>query len=163
MYTSSFGVGGGQGIVRTLTGQSRKSNHQQDREKDDNDPDDHPISKAEDWAMMPDIKYYQKQNNKSRFKGRRLGVTWKNLSVKGVGADAALQENVLSQFNIPRKIGEARRGVRTKTILEDSHGCVKPVSFAHAHGECRGFKLSKAQHDRLVRGQSSWIDARQNL
>jgi ABC-transporter N-terminal len=133
MYSSSFGVGGGQGIVRTLTGQSRKSNHQQDREKDDYDPDkDHPISKAEYWVMMPDIKYYQNQNDKSHFKGRRLGVTWKNLNVKGVGADAALQENVLSQFNIPQKIGEARRGVRTKTILEDSHGCVKPVSCAYA-------------------------------
>jgi ATP-binding cassette subfamily G (WHITE) protein 2 (SNQ2) len=133
MYAPGFGVGGGQGIVRTLTGQSRKSNHQQDRDKDDNDPhEDHPISKAGDWAMMPDVKHYQKQNQESHFKGRRLGVTWKNLTVKGVGADAAFQENVLSQFNIPGKIGEARRGLPTKTILDDCHGCVKPVSYPRA-------------------------------
>jgi hypothetical protein len=129
MYAPGFGTGGGQGIVRTLTGQSRKSNHQQDREKDDNDPDeDHPISRAEDWVMMPDVRHFQKQKQKSRFKGRRLGVTWKNLTVKGVGADAAVQENVLSQFNLPQKIAGARRGWPTKTILDDCHGCVKPVS-----------------------------------
>jgi ABC-transporter N-terminal len=133
VYAPAFGAGGGQGIVRTLTGQSYKSNHQEDREKDDNDPDeDHPISKAGDWAMMPDVKHFQNQNNKSHFKGRRLSVTWKNLNVKGVGADAAFQENVFSQFNIPQKIGESRRGLPTKTILEDCHGCVKPVSCPHA-------------------------------
>jgi ATP-binding cassette subfamily G (WHITE) protein 2 (SNQ2) len=132
VYAPVFRAGSGQGIVRTLTGQSHKSNHQQDREKADNDPDeDHPISKAEDWAMMPDVRHYQKQNNKSHFKGRKLGVTWKNLNVKGVGADAAFQENVLSQFNIPQKIREAWRGSPTKTILEDCHGCVKPVSCSH--------------------------------
>lgn len=152
MYAPGFGTGGGQGIVRTLTGQSHKSNYQQDRDKDDNDPDeDHPISKAEDWAMMPDVKHFQKQNNKSDFKGRRLGVTWKNLTVKGVGADAAFQENVLSQFNIPQKIGEARRGLPTKTILDDCHGCVKPVSCPRTSlSAFASLQSFEAGHNRLI-------------
>lgn len=129
IYAPAFPVGSGQGIVRTLTGHNNRSIHQEDREKADNDPKgEYPISKAEDWSLMPNIKQYEHQNNKSHFKGRKLGVTWKNLTVKGVGADAAFQENVFSQFNIPQKIGEARRGPPTKTILEDCHGCVKPVS-----------------------------------
>jgi ABC-type multidrug transport system ATPase subunit len=55
-----------------------------------------------------------------------LGVTWTNLSVKGVGADAALNENVISQFNIPQKIKEGRRKSPLKTIIDNSNGCVKP-------------------------------------
>jgi ATP-binding cassette subfamily G (WHITE) protein 2 (SNQ2) len=152
MYAPGFGAGGGQGIVRTLTGQSRKSNHQQDRDKDDNDPhEDHPISKAEDWTLMPDVKHYQKQNQESHFKGRRLGVTWKNLTVKGVGADAAFQENVLSQFNIPGKIREARRGLPTKTILDDCHGCVKPVSYPRApRSRLAPLQSFEAMRNRLI-------------
>jgi ATP-binding cassette subfamily G (WHITE) protein 2 (SNQ2) len=127
VYAPTFGAGGGQSIVRTLTGQSRRSNHQEDREKTDNySNEDLPISKADDWVMMPNIKSFQNQNTKSNFKGRGIGVTWKNLNVKGVGADAAFHENVFSQFNIPKKIGEARRGSPTKTILEDCHGHVAP-------------------------------------
>ena len=125
--TPAFGAGSGQGIVRTFTGQSHRSNHQQDREKANIDLDEeHPISKADDWAMMPDIKRYQNQNNKSHFKGRKLGVTWRNLTVKGIGANAAVQENAFSQFNIPQKVRDGRRGPPTKTILEDCSGCVKP-------------------------------------
>ena len=131
VYAPAFGAGSGHAIVRTLTGKSHRSNHQQDREKADTDLDEeYPISKADDWAMMPDVKHFQNQNNKSNFKGRKLGVTWKNLTVKGVGAAAAVQENAFSQFNIPQKIGESRRGSPTKTILEDGHGCVKPVSHS---------------------------------
>jgi hypothetical protein len=33
--------------------------------------------------------------------GRKLGVTWKDLDVKVMPSDAQLQENVLSQFNLP--------------------------------------------------------------
>ena len=78
--------------------------------------------KKNDWALMPELHGRQQQAEKDQFKGRKLGVTWKNLTVKGVGADAAINENVGSQF-LPGK-----RGTKApmKTILENNHGCVKP-------------------------------------
>ena len=78
--------------------------------------------KLNDWAMMPELRGKQEQAEKDRLKGRKLGVTWKNLTVKGVGADAAINENVGSQFMPWRKGPEAP----LRTILENSHGCVKP-------------------------------------
>lgn len=41
-------------------------------------------------------------------------------------ADAAFNENVGSQFNIPTLIKEKRHGAPSKTILNNSNGCVKP-------------------------------------
>lgn len=32
---------------------------------------------------------------------RRLGVTWTDLTAKGIGAGAAVAQNALSQFDIP--------------------------------------------------------------
>ena len=57
-----------------------------------------------EWQMMPDLKAMQDQDQKDNIKDRKLGVTWKNLTVKGIGADAAINENFGSQFNIPRSI-----------------------------------------------------------
>jgi ATP-binding cassette, subfamily G (WHITE), member 2, SNQ2 len=79
-----------------------------------------------EWQMMPDLKAMQDQDQKDNIKDRKLGVTWKNLTVKGIGADAAINENFGSQFNIPRSIKEGRNGASLKTIIENSHGCVKP-------------------------------------
>lgn len=84
------------------------------------------FGKVETWDLMPEIKGIQQQSEREHFKGRKLGVTWKNLNVKGVGADAAFNENVLSQFNIPQKIKESRHRPLLKTILENSRGCVRP-------------------------------------
>jgi ABC-type glutathione transport system ATPase component len=90
----------------------------------DEDEKDDPINV--DWKMMPDIRGYHDQDERDHVKSRKLGVTWRNLTVKGVGADAAINENVGSQFNIPRNIKEARHGAPLKTIIDNSHGCVKP-------------------------------------
>ncbi|KFH43201.1 ABC transporter G family-like protein [Hapsidospora chrysogenum ATCC 11550] len=61
-------------------------------------------------------------------KDRRLGVTWHDLNVKGTGPDAAVHENVGSQFNIPARLKESRgtRKPLLRTIVDNSHGCVKP-------------------------------------
>ncbi|KAH7032172.1 ABC-2 type transporter-domain-containing protein [Macrophomina phaseolina] len=56
-------------------------------------------------------------------KSRKLGVTWKNLTVKGVSSDATFNENILSQFNPIGKIGKTPP---MKTIIDNSYGCVKP-------------------------------------
>jgi len=58
-----------------------------------------------------------------------LGVTFKGLSVYGVGAGTAIHENSFSQFNVPTKIRESRAAKASgerKVILDQVHGCVKP-------------------------------------
>jgi len=121
----------GNALARILSGASvlskRQSNrsHRSNRVYDSSDEEDRePI--AGDWSLMPEIKAFRQQGEKDQVKGRKLGVTWTNLTVKGVGADAAINENVGSQFNIPRAINESRHGASLKMILDDTHGCVKP-------------------------------------
>jgi ABC-type lipoprotein export system ATPase subunit len=53
---------------------------------------------------------------------RSLGVSWTDLTVKGISAGATFNENVLSQFNPFHKSAKGN----LKTIVESSHGCVKP-------------------------------------
>ncbi|KAL8708706.1 MAG: hypothetical protein Q9220_006431 [cf. Caloplaca sp. 1 TL-2023] len=141
--TSAWAAGGGDTIFRVLTGASNRNSKRRSgiysgfsesgMSGDDaysmyseGDLDLPPISKAEDWALMPDVKQYAERGEKDHLKSRKLGVTWKNLTVKGVGADAAFNENAISQFNVPRNIKELRHGPPLNTILEDTHGCVKP-------------------------------------
>lgn len=143
--TSAWGAGGGDTVFRAL---SRTSERQSNRhsniisgffdnggiyEEDDlgslyseGDVNVPPISKAEDWALMPDIKNYAQRGEKDHLKSKKLGITWKNLTVKGVGSDAAFNENVVSQFNLPQNIKEGRQGLPLNTIIDDCHGCVKP-------------------------------------
>ncbi|TVY42933.1 Brefeldin A resistance protein [Lachnellula subtilissima] len=113
-------------ISRILSNSSVLTGRNSQREYDDSDEDEHIISMASDWKMMPELRMIQRQGEKDEAKGRKLGVTWNNLTIKGIGADAAINENVGSQFNIPRAIMEARGGAPLKTIVENSHGCVKP-------------------------------------
>ncbi|KAK4548375.1 hypothetical protein LTR36_010246 [Oleoguttula mirabilis] len=117
------GIGSGEGIMRTL---SRTFSRRTNEPASDDSSSEVSISKAENWKMMPEVKGFREQDEKDNVKGRRLGVTWKDLTVKGVGADAAFNENVLSQFNIPGLIKEGRQPAPLKTIIDSSHGCVKP-------------------------------------
>ncbi|KAK3620043.1 hypothetical protein LTR22_025755 [Elasticomyces elasticus] len=121
-WAPSMGSGTGEEVVRTL---SRAFSRRTQPAAYDSD-DEVPISKAEDWKLMPQIRGFKAQDEKDQLKGRRLGVTWADLTVKGVGADAAINENALSQFNIPQKIKEGRQKTPLKTIIERSHGCLKP-------------------------------------
>ncbi|KAK4251297.1 ABC-2 type transporter-domain-containing protein [Corynascus novoguineensis] len=57
---------------------------------------------------------------------RRLGITWRDLTVQAVAADATIHDNFTSQYNIANKLRDARRKPPLKTILDRSHGCVKP-------------------------------------
>jgi ABC-type multidrug transport system ATPase subunit len=59
-------------------------------------------------------------------KPRRLGITWAGLTVKAVAADAIIHENFASQYNILQKICDSGRKPPLRTILDSSHGCVKP-------------------------------------
>ncbi|KAI4093844.1 MAG: hypothetical protein LQ344_002582 [Seirophora lacunosa] len=141
--TSAWGAGGGDTVFRVLSRTSERRSKRRSGiisgfsedglyEEDDlsvySERDVHlpPISKAEDWALMPDVKNYAERGEKDQLKSRKLGVTWKNLTVKGIGSDAAFNENVSSQFNIPRNIKEGRQPPPLNTIIDDTHGCVKP-------------------------------------
>ncbi|KAG9253562.1 ABC transporter [Emericellopsis atlantica] len=79
-----------------------------------------------DWALQSEVAAFAARDEASGFPRRELGVTWKDLTVEALSTDAAIHENVVSQFNIPTKIRESRQKPPLRTILDNSHGCVKP-------------------------------------
>lgn len=99
------------------------NHHRREAEEAANEKDGPIAVDVHEWHMLDDVRQ-AKINDPAD--GRRLGVTWENLTVKGVQADAVVHENVLSQFDIPRAIKAARAPVPTKTIIDSSSGCVKP-------------------------------------
>lgn len=115
---------GSESLIQTL---SRASGFSRPRRtasyESDSEVELEPIGLADDWELMPEVRAAREEGG---ITGRKLGVTWKDLTVKGVGADAAINENAGSQFNIPQIIKEKRQPQPLRTILENSHGCVKP-------------------------------------
>ncbi|KAL5046754.1 hypothetical protein BDW71DRAFT_214521 [Aspergillus fruticulosus] len=75
------------------------------------------------WHMASELRQMKARDEEGGEKPMKLGVSWKSLTVKGVGRDANFNENVLSQLFPFHNKG---KGARMKTIIEDSHGCVKP-------------------------------------
>lgn len=90
---------------------------------DDDLDDSSEKTKVNTWRLDQHVKDIQANDPAE---GRSLGVTWKDLTVKVVPSDAALQENVFSQFNMVQQSRESRNKVPLKTILDKSSGCVKP-------------------------------------
>jgi ABC-type multidrug transport system ATPase subunit len=78
------------------------------------------------WGLRHKVEETRAREEQSGLPSRGLGVTWKDLTVRAVSSDLMIQENVLSQFNVPKKIQQSRHKPPTKTILDNSHGCVKP-------------------------------------
>lgn len=79
-----------------------------------------------EWALRSEVVAFRDQDQASGLPLRELGVTWQNLTVEALSTDAAIHENAISQFNIPTKIRESRQKPPLRTILDNSHGCVKP-------------------------------------
>ncbi|PHH82757.1 hypothetical protein CDD82_4922 [Ophiocordyceps australis] len=79
-----------------------------------------------EWELKPRVVDFRQRDQASGNPPRELGVTWENLTVEALSADAAIHENVASQFNIPKLIQESRQKPPLKKILDNSHGCVKP-------------------------------------
>lgn len=77
---------------------------------------------VEQWRLAEDVKDFAIIDAESR----KLGVTWKDLSVKVVPSDERLKENNISQFNLLQLVKDLRRKPALKTILESSSGCVRP-------------------------------------
>ncbi|KAG4436662.1 hypothetical protein IFR05_007841 [Cadophora sp. M221] len=94
-----------------------------------NDVEDSSDDDASNWDRMPDVKALRGEDGSGNGaqKARRLGLTWSGLTIKGIGADACFNENVMSQF-LPEKLkgggGAGQESLRT--IIHESHGCVKP-------------------------------------
>jgi ABC-type multidrug transport system fused ATPase/permease subunit len=115
------GEGTGGSLWRTLSRTFSRGNANEPMSSDEDQ--DEPISKAENWKHMPAVKE-AKANDAAV--GRRLGVTWKDLTIQGIASDMMLHENALSQFNIPKLAKESRQPKHMKTIVDSSFGCVKP-------------------------------------
>jgi ABC-type multidrug transport system ATPase subunit len=78
------------------------------------------------WNLTPQLRAINQQLIASGLKRRELGVTWSNLTVQAPSVDTAIKDNSLSQFNLVAHIQKARQKSSIKTILNNSHGCVKP-------------------------------------
>ncbi|KAF2713557.1 ABC transporter [Pleomassaria siparia CBS 279.74] len=113
-------------LSRTFSGKSRHSNYEEDGvELMEAELEDDSSGKTQvnHWRLADQVKA---NNSNDQAEGRGLGVTWKDLTVKVMPSDSRLQENVLSQFNIPQQIKDGRQKPSLKTILDSSSGCVKP-------------------------------------
>ncbi|KAJ5423938.1 CDR ABC transporter [Penicillium cf. griseofulvum] len=75
------------------------------------------------WHMASEVRQMKDLDQEGGGKPKKLGVSWKNLTVKGIGRDANFNENVLSQLYPFHNNGKR---VGLKTIIENSHGCVQP-------------------------------------
>lgn len=77
----------------------------------------------EAWPITQEVRQLQDRLRAEDSKPGKLGVTWQDLTVKGVSNDAMFNENILSQF-VP--FGKSTKNVPDKTIIDSSFGCVKP-------------------------------------
>ncbi|RAR08086.1 multidrug resistance protein CDR2 [Stemphylium lycopersici] len=75
------------------------------------------------WPISREVELLRERNEVDNGKPRKLGVTWKNLTVKGVSNDSMFNENVISQL-MPFGLGGKKAPL--KTIIDNSSGCVKP-------------------------------------
>lgn len=81
---------------------------------------------SDGWHLQRQVEEVRERDERSGFPPRELGVTWENLTVKAISSEAAIHENSLTQFNLPKIIQQNRRKPPLKTILDNTHGCVKP-------------------------------------
>lgn len=82
-----------------------------------------PTPAREPWHMTEEVHQRNQRDEEAGQRARKLGVTWQNLTAKGIGRNATFNKNVISQFYPFHRDGKSSS---TKTIIEDSSGCVKP-------------------------------------
>ncbi|KAH7024760.1 brefeldin A resistance protein [Microdochium trichocladiopsis] len=99
---------------------------QPDSSLSDDSSESRPSIKENTDTLRANVNNYKTRNSPSGDSSRELGVTWKDLTVRVRSSEAAVHENVLSQFNILNAVQNARRKPELSTILDKSHGCVKP-------------------------------------
>jgi ABC-type multidrug transport system ATPase subunit/ABC-type multidrug transport system permease subunit len=79
-------------------------------------------TKTVEWHLSSELRRLEHLEADTDDRPRSLGVSWNNLTVKGINSGAMFNENVLSQFNPFHKSAKGD----LKTIIDSSHGCVKP-------------------------------------
>ncbi|KAJ5117299.1 ABC transporter sequence [Penicillium atrosanguineum] len=89
-------------------------------------PDSPSPKKKTEWGMTPQVIRNAQRDEAAGFKRRELGVTWQNLTVEVPLPKLRCQRNMISQFNVPQLVKDMRGKPPLKSILSDSHGCVKP-------------------------------------
>lgn len=72
------------------------------------------------------MKTVREMHGNDKAEGRRLGLTWNNLTIKGVSSGAVMHDNFFSQYNIPQQIKSGRSKGSLKTIVNSSSGSVRP-------------------------------------
>ena len=97
-------------LIKTLTRRITTRSHVTDPGPSENELD---------WQSMPELSTGQTVK-------RSLGLTWKDLTVKGQAAGCTVNDNVASQF-IPGFLRKHKiDNTSLKTIINKSSGCVKP-------------------------------------
>ncbi|KAH7127774.1 ABC-2 type transporter-domain-containing protein [Dactylonectria estremocensis] len=81
---------------------------------------------ASPWSLQPRVQDFRQRDAQSGFPMKELGITWQDLTVHAVAAEATIHDNVVTQFNALQTLQERRHKSSLKTILDNSHGCVKP-------------------------------------
>lgn len=79
-----------------------------------------------EWGLKPEVVAYHERDQASGTPDRKLGVTWRDLNVQVISSEAAIHENFFSQYNVPKLVKESRHKPPFRTIVDNSHGCVKP-------------------------------------
>ncbi|KAK5172741.1 uncharacterized protein LTR77_002861 [Saxophila tyrrhenica] len=74
------------------------------------------------WHIADGVRRLAGVDTDTERQPKKLGVSWSELTVKGVDSNATFNENVVSQFNPFQKSTKGE----LKTIIDSSHGCVKP-------------------------------------
>jgi ABC-type multidrug transport system ATPase subunit len=77
----------------------------------------------ESWHLAEELRASALQETDAGEQPRKLGVTWQNLTVKGISSDATFNENVVSQLYPFHSNGNSSD---EKVIIDNSFGCVKP-------------------------------------
>ncbi|PLB55533.1 hypothetical protein P170DRAFT_443293 [Aspergillus steynii IBT 23096] len=78
------------------------------------------------WHLKYKVQEFHERDVASGFRPRELGVTWHDLTVKATSASTAVNENFISQLNPAHHLSRLRRKPMLQTIIEETHGCVKP-------------------------------------
>ncbi|KAH8761629.1 putative ABC transporter [Diaporthe sp. PMI_573] len=78
---------------------------------------------TQEWHMAQEVRQLQQWDAEVGSKPKKLGVSWQNLTVTGVGAEATFNENILSQLYPFHKSSKYEQ---KKTIIDNSFGSVKP-------------------------------------
>lgn len=85
-----------------------------------------PPETAVKWGLSEEVVAMQERDLAAGYSKRKLGVTWKNLTVDVLSAEASVNENFFSQFNLLQLARDHQQKPAVRSILQDSHGCVKP-------------------------------------